>query len=401
MARKVQMKKIILLFFMFTTFYLFADDYIELIDYSKYYSFSKKEYKTLCEANLYDDDYHVSKSVEKERKFNSSKFAYVQNQENQPFDTFDYLIGFENGWISVDNIILTDSEILPESIVTNCKNRFEKMWIPTWYNKLIDEGKKLEDYSFYHECNKNSFEYKPWRLHNVEFRNTFLIIYAVADPYFSVKNITKDNNAYYISCEIEMSEQKNFKDFFTKESFSHLPDLTENRNCTFIIEQNGNRLRLYNGENYKLIIELMQADKAWNDSMIEYINSDYKNKPSALTPIEEKLDHPWSDPKTGLYEKSFESKSSVSKASTNVVPNKTMTVKENLKLRSGEATSTQVLTVMQAGTKVKILKLGKAETIDGINSNWVKVEVQSDAKDRDGKPIKAGTVGWCYGGYLK
>ena len=88
-------------------------------------------------------------------------------------------------------------------------------------------------------------------------------------------------------------------------------------------------------------------------------------------------------------------------SSNNVTLNKTMTVSENLKLRSGEATSTQVLTVMQAGTKVKILELGKAETIDGINSNWVKVEVQAGAKDRDGKPIKAGTVGWCYGGYLK
>ena len=78
-----------------------------------------------------------------------------------------------------------------------------------------------------------------------------------------------------------------------------------------------------------------------------------------------------------------------------------MTVTENLKLRSGEATSTQVLTVMAAGTKVKILELGHSETIDGITSNWVKVEVQADAKDRDGKPIKAGTVGWCYGGYLE
>lgn len=86
---------------------------------------------------------------------------------------------------------------------------------------------------------------------------------------------------------------------------------------------------------------------------------------------------------------------------SNVSINKTMTVSENLKLRSGEATSTQVLSVMSAGTKVKILELGKAETIDGISSNWVKVEVQKGAKDRDGNPIKAGTVGWCYGGYLK
>ncbi|MCR5614061.1 SH3 domain-containing protein [Treponema sp.] len=86
---------------------------------------------------------------------------------------------------------------------------------------------------------------------------------------------------------------------------------------------------------------------------------------------------------------------------TNVAVNKIMTAAENLKLRAGEATSSQVLTVMSAGTNVKILELGKAETIDGINSNWVKVEVQKGAKDRDGKAIKTGTVGWCYGGYLK
>ena len=62
-----------------------------------------------------------------------------------------------------------------------------------------------------------------------------------------------------------------------------------------------------------------------------------------------------------------------------------MTVAENLKLRSAEATTSEVLTVMSAGTKVKILELGKAENIDGINSNWVKVEVQSGAKEQDGK----------------
>ena len=91
----------------------------------------------------------------------------------------------------------------------------------------------------------------------------------------------------------------------------------------------------------------------------------------------------------------------VSTPSTNVTPNKTMTVSENLKLRSGEATTSEVLTVMQAGTKIKILELGKAENIDGISSNWVKVEVQSGAKDRDGNTIRTGTVGWCYGGYLE
>ena len=90
----------------------------------------------------------------------------------------------------------------------------------------------------------------------------------------------------------------------------------------------------------------------------------------------------------------------VRSAPVSIATNKAMTAGANLKLRSSEATSSNVLTIMQAGTKVKILELGKSETIDGIVSNWVKVEVQADAKDRDGKPIEQGLVGWCYGGYL-
>ena len=78
-----------------------------------------------------------------------------------------------------------------------------------------------------------------------------------------------------------------------------------------------------------------------------------------------------------------------------------MTVKENLRLRSGEGTSSQVVTVLPTGSRVRIVELGKAETIDGISSNWVLVESQSHTKDRDGKIIYAGTQGWCFGGYLE
>ena len=81
--------------------------------------------------------------------------------------------------------------------------------------------------------------------------------------------------------------------------------------------------------------------------------------------------------------------------------NKIMKCNENLRLRKEEATGSEVITTMQKGTKVKVIKLGKAETIDGISSNWVQIEIQSGAKDRDGKQIAPGTTGWCYGGYLE
>ena len=55
---------------------------------------------------------------------------------------------------------------------------------------------------------------------------------------------------------------------------------------------------------------------------------------------------------------------------------------------------------MQANTCVKILLLGREETIDGITDNWVEVETQFGANDTEEKLIQ-GEVGWCFGGYLK
>ena len=73
---------------------------------------------------------------------------------------------------------------------------------------------------------------------------------------------------------------------------------------------------------------------------------------------------------------------------------------DNLRLRSSGSTAGKPVITIGKGTQVKVLGIGAEQTIDGITSNWVQVEVQAGAKDRDGKAIAAGTVGWCFGGYL-
>ena len=79
---------------------------------------------------------------------------------------------------------------------------------------------------------------------------------------------------------------------------------------------------------------------------------------------------------------------------------KTATVTENLRLRIDEQTTSDVIATLAAGTRVKVLAPGREDTIDGIASNWVQVEVLDGAKDKDGNAIAAGTVGWLFGGYL-
>ena len=73
----------------------------------------------------------------------------------------------------------------------------------------------------------------------------------------------------------------------------------------------------------------------------------------------------------------------------------------NLRLRSGENTDSSIITTMNAHTKVKILRIGRADESEGVESNWVLVEILPGGKDRDGKRIPDGTAGWCFGGFLE
>ena len=79
---------------------------------------------------------------------------------------------------------------------------------------------------------------------------------------------------------------------------------------------------------------------------------------------------------------------------------KTAVVTENLRLRTDDNMTAEVVTTLSAGTCVKVLAHGREDTIDGIASNWVQVRVLGGAKDKDGNAIEAGTKGWLFGDYL-
>lgn len=76
-------------------------------------------------------------------------------------------------------------------------------------------------------------------------------------------------------------------------------------------------------------------------------------------------------------------------------------VKENLRLRSEANLSGKMITTINQGSLVKVIKFGKYENIDKLENRWVKIEIIDDSKDKEGKSIPIGTIGWCYGGYLR
>jgi hypothetical protein len=81
--------------------------------------------------------------------------------------------------------------------------------------------------------------------------------------------------------------------------------------------------------------------------------------------------------------------------------NRICKVTTNLRLRNSPKLTAPVLVTLQAGVIVKVIQLGASTTIDGINGNWVKVEMVYDGKDKDNKVLHQGTMGWCFSGYLE
>ena len=389
-------KKIIYIFLLIIfTESLFAKDYkYKVLDLNKVYSYKIKGDQNLLIStkinneivSIQDYDYPLF-------KINGSLYYFCCLDNKYFYIPFDKLIPFE-----CDNLI-------PNIYI----NHRDSKWIPSYYLDILQKKDRelirkyypevVERFGEPHEYSNGWYEYNPQEL----IITNCCIDFGFGHIY--VDNIELIPNGFKITIQ---------KSFSLYNKFKNKPEI-------LIFKFDGDYLNVYYDDNKLLeqFIRVKEDDFVKIEKFIQipnlyFLPKFYGNDPNALEQFNkdnavdlEKFTWPRHADGTCDYDGSKSTNTVVSTnkttttAVTNIVQNKIMTVNEKLKLRSGEATTTSVLTVMQAGTKVKILELGKAETIDGINSNWVKVEVQKGAKDRDGKEIKAGTVGWCYGGYLK
>ena len=351
---------------------------------------------------LFSQTYYINKETENFNPFGWQETVTLnKNYKIQSDEVFDiiayrpevdtYVVDVLIDYNGMDIGVLSDDFSLKNSDTFD-ENIKSKYWIPAYYFDVIRsnsiQSSLLEKESFW----------KKWRAID-EWETTWVNAFTLSSVILSDTNLYNPMLEHLGGAYVLFSSLKLKKNYYEatinkvsedieQPLFSKFYDIKENSKITLVFDGDYLTINLDGVE----VIKLVGCDVQTRDEIKESIKYDKCNF--------SKITWPRHADGTCDYE-DVSSVKSVSTSTTNVSPNKTMTVSENLKLRSGEATSTQVLTVMSAGTKVKILELGKAENIDGINSNWVKVEVQSDAKDRDGRTIRAGTVGWCYGGYLK
>lgn len=328
------------------------------------------ESNTSVLPNINDDDIYENFLMDIEY---NNEIIYMLSTDLQVIDTEKI----------VDNKKLL--RLIPEYYLeVLCKKNtdliFEKQ--PLWNERK----KRMENEPFPFE---ESFQPESYYISNT-------VILFSQHNYYLVKNVKKKNNN--IELDLLHYSDDDVTEYFgkTEDVFSEVYNkFRSNSNIKLLIQTDGDYFYLWINTKENYIGKYIAASESLCEQIVNLVRSNKCDLSKVTWPrhADGSCDYDGS-------KKTASVQTAKATSSTNVSPNKTMIVSENLKLRSAEATTSDVLTVMSAGTKVKILELGKAENIDGISSNWVKVEVQSGVKDRDGNTISRGTVGWCYGGYL-
>ena len=361
--------------------------------------YSQQIVRTKESCSIFDRGLNTVDKIEKNENIEISRYYFNYLGKDGSYNYFASLNTNRNHLIEARKLILSESDIIfDDKIITKPGDCY---FIKEYFDGLQEKNINLvyDCYSKVIEENLNDMDFTDWKpgcifanencyLMNVSF--SFRNYYSTFSG--KIKSISKNDKNIY---KITVSNYTYFS-FYQKQILTK-NQIQENGNEeVFYLIIDGDYLSFYLSDKKTLIQTYIKTDKKTQMEFENFIRKGVFTDFNITWPrhADGSCDYDGST-KTAAVQ------TAKATPSTNVAQNKTMLVKENLKLRSGEATSTQVLTVMQAGTKVKILELGKYETIDGINSNWVKVEVQKGAKDRDGNPIKAGTVGWCYGGYLE
>ena len=351
--------------------------------------YSQQIVRTKESCSIFDRGLNIVSKIEKNENIEISSYYFNYLEKDGSYNYFASLNSNRNHFIEAGKLRLSECDfIFDDKIITKSGDCY---FIKEYFDGLQEKNINLvyDCYSKVIEENLNDSDFTDWKsgcifanencyLMNVSF--SFRNYYSTFSG--KIKSISKNDKNIY---KITVSNYTYFS-FYQKQILTN-NQIQENGNEeVFYLIVDGDYLSFYLSDKKTLIQTYIKTDKKTQMEFEKFIRKGVFTDSNISWPrhADGSCDYDGSK-----------------KTTSNVSVNKLSVVSENLKLRSGEATSTQVLTVMSAGTKVKILELGKTETIDGINSNWVKVEVQSGSKDRNGNAIKDGTVGWCYGGSLE
>ena len=347
------------------------------------------DYRVIKDSKLYDENFYYVENIPKNTIVSkSSTYTYPKRNYNVDYDTgtdiiykgYEYVIDLE-AIVPAATKDLFDPDIVETTVEKNGK-----------YWTYVEDCDVLfsRDRKTYYEKNKAAIEHYeqevrgsydgPW-YENVTISpsaiyNVSITLNNDSRVTLLVKNIHKTANGYKVLTEVLKYDSFEYRASykFIKETFIPKAEIT------LKIVRDGEYLHFYT-EDGRTIISCALVDEEF---ATQYENLIQTNKCDLS-----RVTWPRHADGTCDYETAVRLQSG-----------KRYRASDNLRLRSSGSTAGKPVVTIGKGTQVKVLVVGAEQTIDGITSNWVQVEVQSGAKDRVGKPIAAGTTGWVFGGYL-
>ena len=350
------------------------------------------DFKVIRDTKIYDGDYNYMGDLKKGQIVQLWDCS-VRNQSNNDKLNFNYSLRLKidgkKRLVDACSIVPAETkDLFDPDIVTTSLRKNGKYWT------YVEDCDVLfsRDRKTYYEKNKAAIDYYeqkvrgsydgPWYEGGVPLRtsgihNVALILCKEWRVSLFVKNIEKTKKGYKIVAEVSNTEVEEYEhDYkFLKETFIVGSDIT------LILHIDGDYLSFYTETNH-LVVTCVLVDDVFKKQYRQLI----ANNTCDLS----RVTWPRHADGTCDYE-----------TAVTVQQSKRYLASENLRLRSSGSTAGKPVVTIGKGTQVKVLGIGAEQTIDSITSNWVQVEVQAGAKDRDGKPIAAGTTGWCFGGYLE
>ncbi len=296
----------------------------------------------------------------------------------------EILIKDKKYYIRTDNIIQKKLEgRLPEKIITRNDGTF---YVPLYF---IESFSKLNKDILINQ--EKAFKYlNDWFLRDNEHFNGALNLFQTSISFehllqygFWIEKVKFDKEIYQINIkrDIDCYDNYDIEDLgWTKEITAKLPFYTNDSDIIFL-KIDGDYLILSDSQLFKSKFIYCKVNKKIIREFVKFLNDEYYDYSS--------ISWPCHADGTCDYETTVRLQSG-----------KRYRASDNLRLRSSGSTAGKPVVTIGKGTQVKVIAVGAEQTIDGITSNWVQVEVQAGAQDRDGKPIAVGTVGWCFGGYL-
>lgn len=299
-------------------------------------------------------------------------------------------------YIDPYDLKIKDSDVFEDYVLSSFDWRNESSrWVPAWYMEAIiqknreviamaEPGRLIQNNDFLPVDVPWYDYYKTAAYLRITNTGFYFNTPLISINGFAFEKLKRINEHTYIAKVYPMEGESNEKISWLPYA-ENLPELKDGKSFEVRFEINGLSMKIYNNKTNKILFDLIQLpfDLA-NDALNFFIETNA---------IVETLTVP--DEYTNRREEDK------FKLDRSLAKNKFMLVKENLKLRNEEKASSDLITVMATGSWVKILAIGKKETINGITSNWVKVSTVRNSVDADGNKLKSGITGWCYGGYLK